>query len=404
MQLSMALGSSASGQALGYLFQFERALYWLSAPEIDYVSIETDDDVVAQLKSGQAIENIYEQDKNISGTANPFSNSNINLWKTLAIWLELKKNRNTSKTRFVLATNKRINKNCTIYKLHQANFISNYKLSIENLTEFYDDLFASGINSKGKVKEYYNLITSKYSKTEIVDLLSKVVLSVGDYANNKVDFRDSIKQNLRIGSDVPFNAIYDKLLGYIISKVIEQWTAGQDSILYSSHLLNLKDLFVKETLERPFLESAISALPVLENERFENKEKDFIKQLSLLDLDDNEYIEAIDDYLRATKERDRWAENNSIPTQEDIRLFDKELEKNWKRTFDKHLINRKTQPELTDGDVGSLIYINTLDCKGFTLSGYPVLQSYTTCGGFHILSNKFTIGWHPNWKSHFKLI
>ena len=399
----MGLGASASGQALGYLFQFERALFWLSDPNIEYVSVETDDDVVANLKDGKSIEVIYEQDKSVLGSSNPFSNSNINLWKTIAIWLEIQKTNPIGKARFVLATNKRVNKNCIMYKLHVANLTSGYKTDSVLLGVFYNDLFDAGAKMKGSSKIIYDYIIISFPKDQITSLLSQIVVSVDRFSDKKDEFKDSIKNNLRIGSNIAFNDIYNKLLGYLVSSAIDMWTMSKDATFYSKKLLNLKDVYIKESLERPFIESAIAFLPILDAEREDSKTKKFIEQLKAISVLEEDYIEAIDDYLLATKQRDKWAENNSVPTIDDLNSLEYELTKAWRRKFSNNIIKKKAAPELTDEDIGNLIYSETIDNKTFFLAGYPITQSYTINGSYHMLSNKCDIGWHPNWEIYFKL-
>lgn len=398
----MALGKSAAGQALGYLYQFERALFWLSRAEIDFVSIETDDDVVSQLKSGEEINRIYEQDKSVTGKGNPFSNANANLWKTLSIWLAIQKKFPKEKARFVLSTNKRVPSTATVSKLHKENFISNYKTDEKIIEGFYNELVESGRKLKGKAKEFYDAIDSDYTKQEFISLLSKIILSTDEFYPDKNKFKEEIKTNLRIGSEVPFNSIYDKMFGWLANDIIEKWGKGQEGTIRSDKLIDIKDIYIKEALERPFIEQAVSAIPVFDFERQQQQEKNFIKQLVLIDTEEDEVVDAIDHFLRASKERDRWAENGTIPCQEDIIELENEIKRNWKACKKKHLIDAKTRPGLTKADVGSLIYIDSSNTVGYNLAGYPVIQSYTILGSLHILSDKLAIGWHPDWQTEIK--
>ena len=81
---------SAKGQMYGYLYQIDRTLLWLSrCPEGSIISIETDDDVVVRLRNEESIETIYEQDKASVKKRYPFSDTNVNLWKSLSNWLTL---------------------------------------------------------------------------------------------------------------------------------------------------------------------------------------------------------------------------------------------------------------------------------------------------------------------------
>ncbi|WP_316848612.1 ABC-three component system protein [Pedobacter psychrodurus] len=399
----MALGKSASGQALGYLYQFERAIYWLSKADIDFVSIETDDDVVAQLNAGNPINRIYEQDKSSIGSSNPFSNSNINLWKTLAIWLSIQKRSPKEKARFILATNKRVPTTCIAYKVHKENFISGHKTSQKILEDFYNELQAVGVKLKGKGKEIFDNISIAYTKDEFISLLGKIVVSSEEFFPDRNKFKEEIKTNLRIGAQVPFNLVYEKVFGWMADKIINLWSSNQEGTVKSSDLIDMKDICIKEALDKPFVELAASSIPVFDYERKEHQEKDFIRQLSFIDTDEDDIIDAIDDFLRASKERDRWAENGTVPGQEDIDELERDIRRNWKKHVKRHSIKSKTTPDLTEIDIGNLIYLDSSDSQGYNLAGYPVIQNYTVVGSLHILSDKLAIGWHPSWRKLFNV-
>ena len=54
----------ADGSILGFLYQIERALLWLSAsPDDAVVGIEVDEDITVRLTQGEEIHTIYEQAK-----------------------------------------------------------------------------------------------------------------------------------------------------------------------------------------------------------------------------------------------------------------------------------------------------------------------------------------------------
>ena len=98
---------SAPGCAAGFIYQLERALYWLAKSPAGFViGIETDDDVVAKGPDG---ERTQEQDKHsIQDGAKPFGDRSTDLWKTLSIWLQalVAGEVTPEHTRFLMVTNK----------------------------------------------------------------------------------------------------------------------------------------------------------------------------------------------------------------------------------------------------------------------------------------------------------
>ncbi|MEO3402538.1 DUF3732 domain-containing protein [Mucilaginibacter sp. CAU 1740] len=80
---------SADGSILGFLYQIERALVWLSSSDIEtFVGVEVDDDITVKLIDGDDITNIYEQAKHSQTSRIPYSDRSVDLWKTLSIWVE----------------------------------------------------------------------------------------------------------------------------------------------------------------------------------------------------------------------------------------------------------------------------------------------------------------------------
>src|SRR5688572_9674362 len=98
---------AAPGQLAGYLFQPERAVYWLArAPAGAVIGVETEDDVVVRLQSGAGI---HEQQKHsIQPDHAPFGDRSKDLWNTLNLWLEgIRDGEITlASTEFFLTTNK----------------------------------------------------------------------------------------------------------------------------------------------------------------------------------------------------------------------------------------------------------------------------------------------------------
>ena len=80
---------SADGSILGFLYQIERALQWLSSSDLTaFVGVEVDDDITIKLINGDDIETIYEQAKHSQTSRIPYADRSIDLWKTLSIWIE----------------------------------------------------------------------------------------------------------------------------------------------------------------------------------------------------------------------------------------------------------------------------------------------------------------------------
>ncbi len=135
---------------LGYLYQMERALYWLVTSDSEgYVFIETDDDIVVKRKKGMQLETIFEQDKISTVGSNNFTDASENLWKTLTIWIDNVKrlNLNPSKCGFILSTNTESPKKTSfVRRISDANTISEASDVYDVLHKYASKKYASKSN------------------------------------------------------------------------------------------------------------------------------------------------------------------------------------------------------------------------------------------------------------------
>ena len=120
----------------------------------------------------------------------------------------------------------------------------------------------------------------------------------------------------------------------------------------------------------------------------------FIKQLDLVGVDINLKTRAAGDYLWASSDKTRWAEEGFV--------FEHSLDE-----YDDGLIRRHslisaelsiTQKEKVDKDRGQLLYLEC--CKGPSekLQDLAVPGHFLT-GSLNDLANRRKIGWHPSFKS-----
>ena len=122
----------------------------------------------------------------------------------------------------------------------------------------------------------------------------------------------------------------------------------------------------------------------------------FIKQLELVECDDDEKIRAIIDFMKAEYDRTIWSVKGII----DETSFD-EFEEGLIRTWDN--VKRRIRIDLSNRDEiiqGKRIYIDCSLHKA-KLEGIEVPDHFTP-GSFHALSETEKIGWHPDYKNRLK--
>ena len=391
---------SAPGQMLGYLYQIDRALLWLSmCPPNSVVCIETDDDIVVKIKDGREINQIFEQDKSSIGKRNPFANRSKDLWKSIIIWLELIKNKNidVSYSKFFLVTNTKVSKGCIAYQISKNNIsISDQKEKEEKVLEQYKELIEIARNPNKKFADEAKSFLD-YAQDEVISLLKQVELIDNDFPNyNRNEFIKKVAKNLRL-QNYPFHNIYDSLYGWLSSKITEFWLNGNIASLDENLLHQKKDELVSAYHNKPFIEKTVDLLPIKESEIKEEENKLFVVQLSKINADDKEKLNAIRDFIRAKRERISYAENNRVLSRKDFENYEEDLIRYWEKTFKTNLRIFKSLGEV---DCGYKTYQDTLEYRG-NIKGTIPTQLYTSNGAYHNLANKLEIGWHPDWEKIF---
>lgn len=144
--------------------------------------------------------------------------------------------------------------------------------------------------------------------------------------------------------------------------------------------------------KKPFIEKAANLIPVSQIEQDNEKRSLFVKQLDLILAQDDEKLKAIQDFLRAKREKHNYALNANI-SKPHIDEYEEGLKENWLRIFFKHRRLNKNEPT----EVGYEIYSETIQYKG-KLAGIEPTYFYLSKGTYHELANNRFIGWHPDWK------
>lgn len=381
---------SAKGQMYGYLYQIDRALLWLSkCPDGSIVSIETDDDIVVRLKKSEKFETIYEQDKASIKKKYPFSNYNINLWKTLSNWLTLIESQNIciDNSKFLLATNIPNKSNCIVKN------ISTYNVDENAYEKAYCDLMEIANTTKSISLKSYAEKIFKSDKSVVISLLRKIELCECPSNYDRKTFLEEIIQGLHLNDgETPHYEILNMLYGWITNACMELWINGGNACFNPKTLWSKRDFLKQQFAQKPFIEKAVNLIPVSQIEQDNEKGSLFVKQLDLILAQDDEKLKAIQDFLRAKREKHNYALNANI-SKPHIDEYEEGLKENWLHIFFKHRRLNRNEPT----EVGYAIYSETIQYKG-KLAGIEPTYSYLSKGTYHKLANNRSIGWHPDWK------
>jgi hypothetical protein len=389
MNLSRSNLTSADGSFLGYLFQIERVILWLSElEESAVVGVEVADDIVVQLSNGLEIKEIYEQAKHTTGKTAPYSDKSEDLWKTLSIWINLIRNEgvNPENSKFSLLCNRPLPSNRFALKLHKAS-----KTDSDSLDQTCEELIQAASTLSAKLQNY-GAIVQNCPKDILRQLVSNIIVIDPSYNHDQQEYFSKLKSNLHLTDDLPINDISEKLFGFVATFLIDNWRNKKEAWLpvktFNKQFIQL----VTEYKSKPFFERAASSLPVSKAEENRNRGKTFVEQLKLIKCDSEEILESIHDYQRALTERDRFAKDGEISSEKFDQYFE-DLIENWK-TISKPRFRSCTVDEHVK--TGYDVYYETRKYRG-RLNNFEPEQHYTYRGAYHHLANEMNIGWHPEW-------
>jgi hypothetical protein len=369
------------------LFQPSRALYWLAKnPQVNYVLIEAADDIVVESDNGI----ILEQDKyTIQKNHTPLTDKSVDLWKTIAHWLDLCKSKtiDLNDCCFCIATNKILPDDYLIMKISGINGDKDLEKCIEEI-----ELIAS--TASKTIKSYAEKLIKE--KDLLRKILKRIIVCDGKDVS---DLNDEIISFFRIPSKLPQENILNSLKGWIIDLAIEFWRNGEDAKISKESIDNQLLTLTLNSAREKTSETLKINFHFTKAEIIDHKERTFVKQISLIKTKHIDEIinDAINDFLCSQSERKRLLKLGEI-TSNMITSFDLRLIERWKSIFQRVTkdLDEASTEELKEK--GYFIFDSTTDHKE-TINGEIPIEYYMTKGSYHRLSDSLEVGWHPNFKN-----
>ncbi|NOU63217.1 hypothetical protein GC096_04040 [Paenibacillus sp. LMG 31461] len=390
---------TSPGSMAGFLFQPERALYWLAkSKDGALIGIETEDDIVIKSMNDEIL--VREQDKHSISDSIPFGDRSVDLWKTLSIWCKaITANEvDPSIVEFHLVTNK-IVLDGLAKKLANSKNEDDSKESAIALLDIAVQLPESMVQF---VVEIINMEESLLYK-----MIQNIVLTDGSANSFGESLMSEVRSLLLVPTDVPFDEVYNMLLGWIHSCALNNWRNKKPAWLKREAFIIYYHRLLERYKIKPFIETAKRMIPVSEDERNRVMSDTFVKQLYLLSIEEKDTLlmEAIDDYLCCLAEKTRFSVEGNL-TKQDFDDFDERITERWKLIHSTNRQSFKIKKRKSDDvqslgeEVGLQILSVTLDHRE-VLAGQPTEQFYLTRGSYHHLSSELKVGWHPDFKEIF---
>lgn len=379
--------SNAPGQLLGFSLQFPRTLYHLlrSSPK-DVVCIEVFGDVATYKPSGELR---TEEDKS-SIVSNPITNKSIDLWKTFSNWIEaiISKELNVEKTQFILYCNQS-GREGIVNRFSSAQG----DLDIHNAVEYAKQKLID-VTPEHEIWKYYDFVINKNEEI-LTKIIPKFELEIGNGAGFD-EVRNEIRRLHVLEEHLEF--ILENLSGWVLKIVTENIAARKKAIITWEEFDNQFKVLFERSRCRELIDFTLR-YPIMD-ESVQNQVKirpTYLQQLEVMGINDEDLIGEISDYLRADVNRQKWIDNGIIDD-EVAYDFEDRLKRFWENQRKRIQI---TEKKLNEIEQGQLLLSDCKSRKEHLRDMYP--PSSTIAGTYHALADEPTIGWHPNWKTIFKV-
>ena len=374
---------SAVQSMQGYLFQCRFALLEMLKRfpnnPCTSLTIETLDDVVFE-KDGTPTE-IIQLKHHVNEKAN-LTDASVDLWKTIAIWIDLyKSNKVSANAAFVMITTSEAPDNSAAHCL---------KVSGRNVDSFIQKLTQTAQTSTNKdtkkVREEY-LQLSEDSKKELFQ---------NAYVIDCVPQCEDIEKNLQreLWTACPrakLGVFLSYLEGWWFQRVLKSFNKPQSRTIIGEELdaqLNeLRESFKSEAL--PIHEDLKTA--TVDHETY--KDYTFVHQLKLIDVGAKRISIAVNNYYRAFEQRSRWMREDLLYVG-DIEKYEKELIEEWESHFEemKEELGEKAAEEEKVKAARKLYKWVEQDAD------IPIKEKcrelFITRGSYQLLSDRKEVGWH----------
>lgn len=401
-------GHAAKG-AKGYEYQF---LYFINrllkmVDKGDIVSYEKHDDV--SMFSGEKL--IYFQLKHTIGgcTQNPVNLSlrDHDLWKTIAVWIDIAKKQAKlaqinflENNKFVLVTNKNSDSNSFWLELqkYQKGVISFDEMKAF-CTKVYDET-KEVKKDEGKVQK--KNLTKVYIRNLLdFEYADKLLKSMNICC--EPDLKSEILESLEFNKNIPLENVeeaYQELLGMIRDK----YYSDQKDSYTREEFSKAFDRISKKYRGRKFsfMRNTMTELPSQLEEQVFIKQLIDVEDISRDDVNDIvEYTNEKFDYINSV----RSAINKDEVSEEEVENVRVDAVRFWHRKY-KHYMGRVNPDDNDKIRERASDLLNDIRDKNIYFVEKEI-ESYFSNGCFYYLSDKDSehepqIGWRPGWEEKYK--
>lgn len=355
------------------------------SPQLE-ISIEKFDDIAFEL-AGEPTELI--QTKHHVGKTGSLTDASTDLWKTLLIWSTLTAEdvETPFNVRFVLFTTGEAPTDSA------ASF-----LRMRDRNEERADLLLLETAAQSQSVANSKAYASYKALPDALRLSLLRSILILDGSSNIIDVRDEIALELyhAAGRD-HIDHLVERLEGWWFTNIIAALAAGDGPLsipvmAIDQRVDELREDFRRRALPVDHATSHPSPEVIAELDR-----RPFVRQLRKINVGTSRIEYAIRDYYRASEQRSRWAREDLLLNGE-LETYERGLVEAWEPRY-AAMVEEITET-CTAADkiaLGQSIFKWVEQEASFPLRS--VRDRFLTHGSYHILSNRYVVGWHPDFRS-----
>jgi hypothetical protein len=382
--------TAVPGQFLGYSLQeFRFAVHLFTAKsDDDVVSLEVVGDTAVHRADGHLRS---EEHKSRISPANPVADDAVDLWKTFRNWVGAAAEGELDATR-------------TTFCLHLSRpFDGEIVRSFADAatTEMAADALRDAAWRVWRAPDGRPLadelpertrehVTAVFSADQ--GLVTNVIVGFSLELGSGDAWAD-LRQAAAVAAIDPdlLDEVLRDVVGWVKKEITGRLQRGQAAAVGAGAFRTHLRAVLRRLDSRLMLVSAAPGPDALAIRRHLRAVQTYVRQLELIAAEDDEKLEAANDYLRAANDRVAWAERGLVH-QASFDEFQADLEAAWRRKRKAADITHSDRPPT---ERGMLLYLACCDHSA-KLNGMEPPPAFCR-GSFHALADHVRIGWHPEY-------
>lgn len=380
--------TNVPGAFLGYSLQVTRLVHHLVAAKTgDLVCLEVLGDTAVISADGEII---TEESKSRTTGGNPIADRSLDLWKTIRNWVDAVAEGKIDPWHaiFRVYLSRPFGGNIA-WKFHNCNTLAD---AIDAVEQARSELLGGDKQALPSDLAKHVEIVFRTDPTTLAQIIRQFEIDTGS-GGSVEDVKTAITEKW-ISPDT-VDDVLRQMVGWVKNRIDSLLEGGRPAIIGADEFVREAVAFARK-LDQTLILTSLARHPSDTEKAAHIRSRLYIRQLELIELEDDDKLQAVSDYIMAESDRIAWAERGLIHASS-FDEFETDLVSVWRNH---RLRSRIRDKDHTDVERGVLVYADCCDHSA-TLAGVAP-PSHFCRGSFHAVADRLTIGWHPDYKSLLK--